>query len=145
MLKSVVRVHVWILSWSFSHIHKLATRERVARKRYPTDSYGRWLRLLLQWNLNVSVRAKFGGVSRNESPRVRSLLVTVQRRMPRSISSSLHWSGTRVRASKVTMGVLLYSAVCFRGCFKCSFIYLYAVTWKVYSWNRKVIFAVFKF
>jgi len=48
------------------------------------------INLLLAWNLNVSVRAKFEGDGRNESPRIRSLLVTVQRPMPRPISSSLH-------------------------------------------------------
>jgi len=34
--------------------------------------------LLLQWNLNTCLRVKFEGVGRNESPRVRSLLVTAQ-------------------------------------------------------------------
>jgi len=34
--------------------------------------------LLLQWNLNTCLRVKFEGVGGNESPRVRSLLVTAQ-------------------------------------------------------------------
>jgi len=34
--------------------------------------------LLLQWNLNTCLRVKFQGVGWNESPRVRSLLVTAQ-------------------------------------------------------------------
>ena len=75
----VRRRKFWVRDGNVTKIQKFPiSRWRTDAILKITTLFSKNSSLLLQWNLNACLRVKFEGVGWNESPRVRSLLVTAQ-------------------------------------------------------------------